>query len=58
MMEMDEAGEETFISSIMSHKIGVMSQKESDLEYFKKEIARVLCHHNHSAWVIHVLSCA
>ena len=52
MLEMDETGEETFIGSIMSDKIGMMSPKESDLNYFKEEIARVLCMYNYSAWII------
>lgn len=56
MLEMDEAVEETFIGSIMSHKIGVMSSKDDNLDYFKKEIARITCMHNHSAWVIKVRS--
>lgn len=56
MLEMDEACDETFIGSIMSRKIGVMGSKETDLNYFKKEIARVLCMYNHSAWVIKIRS--
>ena len=54
MLEMDEADEELFIGSIMSHRIGMMSFKETDLNYFKKEIAQILCMYNHSAWVIKI----
>lgn len=54
MLEMDEVSEETFIGSIMSRKIGVMSPQEANLDYFKKEIAHVLCMYNHSAWIIKV----
>lgn len=54
MLEMDETGEETFIGSIMSHRIGVMNPKEANLDYFKKEIARILCMYNHSAWIVKI----
>lgn len=54
MLEMEEIGEETFIGCIMSNRIGVMSPQKADLNYFKKEMVRVLCMYNNSAWIIKI----
>jgi serine/threonine protein phosphatase PrpC len=53
MLDVDDTVEETFISCMMRSRT-TLKGGESYMEYFKREVAKVLCHYNHSAWIIHV----